>query len=87
MRRTHASLRNELEVDPKVVAEQLGHTLDLNLNTYAKVAQKRVPSKLCSSKARQSIASKSGRLASSFSADVRDGSAVNAREPVTEGGN
>jgi hypothetical protein len=32
---------NELEVDPKVVAEQLGHTLDVNLNTYTKVTQKR----------------------------------------------
>ena len=37
---------NELDVDPKVVAEQLGHTLDVNLNTYTlntytKVAQKR----------------------------------------------
>jgi integrase len=41
MRRTHASLMNELEVDPKVVAEQLGHTLDVNLNVYTKVAQKR----------------------------------------------
>ncbi len=34
MRRTHASLMNKLEVDPKVVAEQLGHTLDVNLNVY-----------------------------------------------------
>jgi integrase len=41
MRRTHASLMNELEVDPKVVAEQLGHSLDVNLNVYTKVAQKR----------------------------------------------
>ena len=24
----------ELEVDPKVVADQLGHTLDVNLNVY-----------------------------------------------------
>ena len=36
MRRTHASLMNRLEVDPKVVAEQLGHTLDVNLNVYTK---------------------------------------------------
>ena len=34
MRRTHASLMRELEVDPKVVADQLGHTLDVNLNVY-----------------------------------------------------
>lgn len=24
----------ELDVDPKVVADQLGHTLDVNLNVY-----------------------------------------------------
>ena len=34
MRRTHASLMRELKVDLKVVAEQLGHTLDVNLNVY-----------------------------------------------------
>ena len=34
MRRTHASLMNGLAVDPKVVAEQMGHTLDVNLNVY-----------------------------------------------------
>ena len=34
MRRTHASLMRELDVDPKVVADQLGHTLDVNLNVY-----------------------------------------------------
>ena len=34
MRRTHASLMRELKVDPKVVADQLGHTLDVNLNVY-----------------------------------------------------
>src|SRR5690606_2111853 len=34
MRRTHSSLMRELDVDPKVVAEQLGHTLDVNLNIY-----------------------------------------------------
>jgi integrase len=41
MRRTHASLMNELEVDPKVVAEQLGHTLDVNLNTYTRAGHER----------------------------------------------
>ena len=34
MRRTHDSLMRELDVDPKVVADQLGHTLDVNLNVY-----------------------------------------------------
>ncbi len=34
MRRTHSSLMRELKVDPKVVADQLGHTLDVNLNVY-----------------------------------------------------
>ena len=34
MRRTHASLMRELGVDPKVVADQLGHSLDVNLNVY-----------------------------------------------------
>jgi len=34
MRRTHSSLMRELGVDPKVVADQLGHTLDVNLNIY-----------------------------------------------------
>ena len=34
MRRTHSSLMRELDVDPKVVADQLGHTLDVNLNVY-----------------------------------------------------
>ena len=41
MRRTHASLMNKLEVDPKVVAEQLGHTLDVNLNVYTKAGHER----------------------------------------------
>ena len=27
---------NELNVDPKVVADQLGHTLDVNQNVYAR---------------------------------------------------
>jgi integrase len=38
MRRTHSSLMNELEVDPKIVADQLGHTLDVNQNVYTKAA-------------------------------------------------
>ena len=38
MRRTHSSFMNELEVDPKIVADQLGHTLDVNQNVYKKAA-------------------------------------------------
>ena len=34
MRRTHASLMKQLGVDPKLVADQLGHTLDVNQNIY-----------------------------------------------------
>ncbi|MEW5976036.1 MAG: tyrosine-type recombinase/integrase [Acidobacteriota bacterium] len=34
MRRTHSSLMNYLKRDPKVVADQLGHTLDVNQNVY-----------------------------------------------------
>lgn len=30
MRRTHSTLMNKLQVDPKLVADQLGHTLDVN---------------------------------------------------------
>lgn len=38
MRRTHASLMRELGVDPKVVADQLGHTLDVDINVYTSTA-------------------------------------------------
>jgi len=41
MRRTHASLMRELDVDPKLVADQLGHTLDVSLNVYAKLGLER----------------------------------------------
>jgi Tfp pilus assembly protein PilN len=34
MRRTHSILMNKLQVDPKLVADQLGHTLDVNQNVY-----------------------------------------------------
>jgi integrase len=34
MRRTHSSLMKQLGVDPKLVADQLGHTLDVNQNIY-----------------------------------------------------
>jgi hypothetical protein len=32
MRRTHSSLLKELDVDPKVRGEQMGHTVDVNEN-------------------------------------------------------
>jgi len=38
MRRTHASLMRELDIDPKTVADQLGHSVDVNLNVYTKTA-------------------------------------------------
>jgi integrase len=41
MRRTHSSLMNDLKVDPKVVADQLGHTLDVNQNVYTQVGLER----------------------------------------------
>src|ERR1039457_423917 len=34
MRRTHSTLMKQLKVDPKLVADQLGHTLDVNQNVY-----------------------------------------------------
>jgi integrase len=40
MRRTHSSLMRELGVDPKVVADQQGHTLDVNLNVYTESSVK-----------------------------------------------
>jgi integrase len=36
MRRTHSSLMQGLDVNPKIVADQLGHTLDVNLNVYTR---------------------------------------------------
>jgi integrase len=38
MRRTHATLMNEIHDDPKLVANQLGHTLDVNQNVYTRVS-------------------------------------------------
>jgi integrase len=35
MRRTHATLMRRLKADPKLVADQLGHSLDVSLNVYA----------------------------------------------------
>lgn len=34
MRRTHSSLLKELDVDPQIRAEQMGHTIDVNENVY-----------------------------------------------------
>jgi integrase len=33
-RRTHSTLANEMGVEGKLVSDQLGHTLDVNQNTY-----------------------------------------------------
>jgi integrase len=35
MRRTHGTLMRQLKADPHAVAAQLGHTVDVSLNTYA----------------------------------------------------
>lgn len=34
MRRTHSTLMKKLKADPKAVADQLGHTVDVNQNVY-----------------------------------------------------
>ena len=34
VRRTHRSPLKELDVDPRVGAEQMGHTIDVNENVY-----------------------------------------------------
>ena len=41
MRRTHSSLLKELDVDPHVRAEQMGHTVDVNENAYTFTSLKR----------------------------------------------
>jgi hypothetical protein len=38
MRRTHASLARERGIDPKLVADQLGHGLGVNLDVYTVAA-------------------------------------------------
>ena len=38
MRRTHSSLMNEKGIDPKLVADQQGHTVDVNLNVYTRTS-------------------------------------------------
>lgn len=41
MRRTHSTLMNELHDDPKLIADQLGHTLDVNQNVYTRASVER----------------------------------------------
>ncbi len=41
MRRTHSTLLKELDVDPQVRAEQMGHTVDVNENVYTITSLKR----------------------------------------------
>ena len=41
MRRTHSSLLKELDVDPHVRAEQMGHTIDVNENVYTVMSIRR----------------------------------------------
>ena len=38
LRRTNSSLMREENIDPKVVADLLGHTLDVNLNVYTQTS-------------------------------------------------
>jgi len=38
MRRLHSSLTRDNNVDPKVVADQRGHSLHVNLNEYTQTA-------------------------------------------------
>src|SRR5262249_11184075 len=38
MRRTYSSLMRELDVDPKIVADLMGHDLKVNLNTYTQTS-------------------------------------------------
>jgi integrase len=40
-RRTSSSLMNDFGVEGKLVSDQLGHTLDVNQNTYTQTSQKR----------------------------------------------
>jgi len=37
-RRTHSSIMKQLGVDPKLVADHLGHSLDVNQNVYTRVS-------------------------------------------------
>jgi len=41
MRRTHSTLLYELDVDPQVRADQIGHTVDVNQNQYTRSSLER----------------------------------------------
>jgi integrase len=41
MRRTHATLLDDLGVDPQVRADQMGHTVDVNQNQYTRSSLER----------------------------------------------
>ena len=41
LRRTNSSLMRELGVDPKLIADQLGHSLDVGMNVYTESAVER----------------------------------------------
>lgn len=41
MRRTHSSLMHDLGVDPKVVADHMGHNVDVNQNVYTQTSLER----------------------------------------------
>jgi hypothetical protein len=38
LERTHSSRMRGLNVDPKIVADQQGHTLDVNMNVYTQTS-------------------------------------------------
>jgi hypothetical protein len=38
MRRTHSSLANAKGIDPKLIADQQGHGVDVNLNVYTQTS-------------------------------------------------
>jgi integrase len=38
MRKTHSCLLKELDVDPKVRADQMGHTVDVNESVYTRTS-------------------------------------------------
>jgi hypothetical protein len=38
MRRTHSSVMHEIGIDPKVVADLMGHDVDVNINTYTQTS-------------------------------------------------
>ena len=38
LRRSHSSLMRELNIDPKLISDQQGHTLDVNMNVYTQTS-------------------------------------------------